>query len=238
MAGPSITIRYFAAIREMVDRETEQLDPGMFADGEDHPTVGRIWEELVERHPDLEGLQDHLRFAVDREFVDLDHPVEAGAEVALIPPVSGGAGTDGKHTTDGGRYVITREPLELEEVRQEVVRPEAGAVVTFEGVVRDHTGDRDVEALEYECYAEMALEKLVETADRAHDQWETVEAAIHHRYGHLEVGDSAVAIAVASPHRGPAFEASEFIIDRLKEVVPIWKKEIGPGGETWVGWGA
>lgn len=238
MNEPSITIRYFAAIREMVDRETDQLDPETFAGDDGPPTVGRVWEELVERHPDLEGLQAHLRFAVDREFVDLDHPVDPGAEVAIIPPVSGGAGTAGTHTTDGGRYAITREPLQLQDVRQAVARPEAGAIVTFEGVVRDHTDDRDVEALEYECYAEMALEKLVETADRAHEQWETVEAAIHHRYGHLEVGESAVAIAVASPHRGPAFEACEFVIDRLKEVVPIWKKEIGPDGETWVGWGA
>ena len=219
----------------MIGCESEELEVG------GKVSVSEIWERLIERHSELDGLQKHVRIAVNREFVSADDEVEPGDEVALIPPVSGGSGdevgTEGRYETDGGRFVVTQAEIAAVDIRGHVTRPEAGGIVTFEGVVRDHTDDHDVEFLEYECYGAMALEKLVETRDEAVERWETVRVAIHHRYGRLEIGEVAVAIAVSSPHRAPAFEACSYIIDRLKEIVPIWKKEVGPEGEEWVGWG-
>ncbi len=230
-----VTVRYFAAVREKIGRESEAIELEAGASLED------LWGVLVERHPDLAGLRTHLRFAVDREFAEPECRLEEGAEVALIPPVAGGSGggAGGGQTRrcGDGRFAIGPDPLQPRHVRHLVARPEAGAIVTFEGVVRNHTGDRPVEALEYEYYAEMALEKLVETGELAETRGDDLRIAIHHRYGRLEVGDIAVAIACSSPHRVAAFEACRFAIDRLKEVVPIWKKEIGPDGERWVGFG-
>ena len=239
-----VTIRYFAAVRQMIGRETEEIELEELAGELEEPvTVGLLWEALAERHPQLEGLADRVRVAVNREFVDRDIEITEGDEVALIPPVSGGAGpgeADGAGESwerAEGRFRVTDEPISPEAVRPHVTRSEAGAVVTFEGVVRDHTDDHSVDYLEYECYGAMAVEKLVETAEAAVDQWPTTRTAIHHRYGHLEVAERAVVIAVSSPHRAEAFEACRFVIDRLKEVVPIWKKEVGPSGQEWVGWG-
>ena len=244
MSDREITVRYFAAVREMLGLEEETVELGALAGEEDEPNVGDLWAYLGERHPDLHGLERHVRVAVNHDFADRERVLKSGDEAALIPPVSGGAGAsredhdDGERlTSDAGRFLVTDYPIGTDEIREIVARPEAGAIVTFEGVVRDHTGDHEVEYLEYECYGEMALEKLEEVAEEAHRKWETVQAAIHHRYGHLEVGETAVAIAVSSPHRDAAFEACRFVIDRLKEVVPIWKKEVGPEGDSWVGWG-
>ena len=226
-----ITIRYFAAVRERTGVESETLE------ADEHATVADVWQAITDRHPELAGLKQHLRFAVNHEFADDDQPVGDGDEVALIPPVSGGSGDEERYETQSGRFVVTDAEIAAEPLRDRVTRPEAGAIVTFEGVVRDHTGDREVAHLEYECYGEMALEKLVETREEAVERWETTEIAIHHRFGHLEIGEVAVAIAVSSPHREPAFEACKYVIDRLKEIVPIWKKEVGPEGGEWVGWG-
>lgn len=234
MSDDTITIRYFAALRERIGEESEALPLSELGDA---PTAGDVWRAIVDRHPELEGLRDHVRVAINQDFADDEDPVEAGDEVAWIPPVSGGSGEGDDYAAESGRFRVTQRPVETGTVRDAVARSAAGAIVTFEGVVRDHTGDREVAHLEYECYGEMALQKLVDTRDEAVDRWEAVEVAIHHRYGRLEIGEVAVAIAVSSPHRGPAFEACEFIIDRLKEIVPIWKKEVGPGGEAWVGWG-
>jgi len=236
VSADTITIRYFAALREALGMESETL-PVSAIDGAEPPTVADVWEALAARHRELEGLRSFVRVAINRDFAAADDPVEAGDEIAWIPPVSGGSGTEGEFDADAGRFRVTEAPIETGEVRDRVARPEAGAIATFEGVVRDHTGDREVAHLEYECYGEMALEKLRETREAALERWETVEIAIHHRYGRLEIGEVAVAIAVSSPHRGPAFEACRYVIDRLKEIVPIWKKEVGPDGEEWVGWG-
>lgn len=241
MSKEEVTVRYFAAVREIVGREVESLAIDEIAG--DEATVGAVWEMLAERHPELEGLEAHVRVAVNRDFADREATVEAGDEVALIPPVSGGAGEEPEAgggaalQTDAGRFKVTETEIAVGPLREIVARPEAGAIVAFEGVVRDHTDDHEVEFLEYECYAQMALEKLVEVAEETADRWPTVEVAIHHRYGRLEIGQTAVAIAVSSPHRDAGFSACRHVIDQLKEVVPIWKKEVGPDGEAWVGWG-
>jgi len=229
MSG-AIEIRYFAAVRERLGCDRESVELG---GGEDPSNVGEVWRELVGRHPSLQGLREHVRIAKNGEFTDDAEAVEPGDEIAIIPPVSGGS----CEARQLRRFSVAREPLDRDEVREVVARDRAGAVVVFEGTVRDHTDDHRVERLQYECYEEMAVSKLEEIGEEACNRPADLSMAIHHRTGSLEVGEVAVVVAASSPHRGPAFDACRYAIDRLKEVVPIWKKEVGPGGESWVGWG-
>ena len=219
-----ITIRYFAVFRETLGVSEESVS----LDDLSTPSVHGVWEYVVAASEKFRDRERFVRFAVNREFADLDTKLEPGDEVALIPPVSGGS---------DAMFAVTSSELDVARVVNLVRRPESGAVVTFEGVVRDHTGDRDVEYLEYEVYEEMALEKLREVADRISKNFEDVRIAIHHRFGRLQIGDCAVVIAVSSPHRADAYAASQQTIDALKEEVPIWKKEVSPDGDEWVGWG-
>ena len=129
---------------------------------------------------------------------------------------------------------ITEEEIDPRQLGARVLEPRDGAVVTFAGVVRDHSGSRRTVYLEYEAYRGMAEAKMAEIVGEAMARWPVGDAAIVHRVGHLEVGEVSVLIAVASPHRAEAFEACRYIIDRVKEVVPIWKKEVAADGSEWV----
>ena len=224
-----VRVRYFARIREIVGRTEELLRLPT-----SNATASDVFEAVSDQHPELASLRAHLRVAVDQDFVGWDEPVSEGAEIAFIPPVSGGSDSVGD---PDGPIHLTLEPLNVDRVVENVRRPSAGALVTFEGVVRDHTGDRDVDYLEYDAYPEMAFAKLAETAEEASEKWDDVQIAVHHRWGRLEIGEAAVVIAVSSPHRADAFDACRWVIDRLKEVVPIWKKEVSPDGSEWVGMG-
>ena len=130
---------------------------------------------------------------------------------------------------------ITHETLEPGKVVELVQHPGAGAIVTFVGTTRDHTGDRRVLRLEYEAYRPMADEQLQRVADEMRAQWDLTGVAIHHRLGRLEIGEASLVVAVSSAHRQAAFDACHFSIDRIKQIVPIWKKEFFEGGEVWVG---
>ncbi len=229
-----ITVKYFAGLRERFGLTEETL----LVDAE-KPVVANLWQALEAAHPGLERMKNFVRVAVNRDFADDDTPLGPDDEIALIPPVSGGAGDDESTelADETGAFRITLAQLDTLQVRSLVERPEAGAIVLFEGVVRDHTGDHAVNFLEYETYLEMALAKLVETGQELVERWPEAQVAIHHRYGKLDIGEKAVVIAVSCPHRASAFAACQWAIDRLKEVVPIWKKEVGPGGDEWVGMG-
>lgn len=130
---------------------------------------------------------------------------------------------------------ITHEPLDLNAIVARVARDSNGAVVTFLGTTRDHTADRKVLFLEYEAYRPMADKQLAVVADEIRARWQVEDVAISHRLGRLEIGEASLAVAVASPHRQIAFEACQYSIDRIKQIVPIWKKEFFEGGEVWVG---
>ncbi|GIN57147.1 molybdopterin converting factor, subunit 2 [Lederbergia ruris] len=130
---------------------------------------------------------------------------------------------------------ITRDPIRIEEIYQKVVRREAGAITTFIGTVREITHGRKTLYLEYEAYEGMALKKLEQIAFEMKERWPGVEVAISHRIGRLEISDIAVVIAVSSPHRLAAYEANRYAIERIKEMVPIWKKEHWEDGEAWIG---
>jgi MoaE-MoaD fusion protein len=217
----SVSILYFAAARERAGAQRETLEV---------PEGARVREVLrliAERRPGLEPLLPHLRVAVNHEFVDADAEVPAGAELALIPPVSGGAGL----------FAVVDRPLRLEEVVAAVSGQAYGGLVTFSGSVRNQTKGRRVLRLEYEAYPPMAEKQLASIGAEVAERFGGTRLAIMHRIGTLVPGELAVVIAAAAPHRKEAFLACEHAIERLKQDVPIWKKEHFEDGEVWVGLG-
>jgi molybdopterin synthase catalytic subunit len=218
----SITVLYFAAARERAgtQRETLEVPEGT--------RVQEVLRLLAERHASLGPLLPHLRVAVNQEFVDKEAGVPAGAELALIPPVSGGS---------GGLFSVVDRPLRLEDVVAAVSGEAYGGLVTFSGSVRNQTKGRRVLRLEYEAYPPMAERVLAAIGAEVAERWGGTRLAIMHRVGTLMPGELAVVIAAAAPHRKEAFLACEHAIERLKQDVPIWKKEFFEDGEVWVGLG-
>lgn len=214
----AVTVRLFAALREARGEACLQveLQPG--------DTPRAVFERLFadRPHPAWPGA---LLFAVDEEYTDPDGPLADGCELALIPPLGGGA--------PDPRVGLTTEALVLDPLVDLVSGPERGGVVTFAGTVRDHFGGRAVTHLEYEAYAPMALRQMSALCDEIEQRWPGVKIAMVHRVGVLEIGDAAVLVAAAGGHRPEAFEACRFGIDSLKERVPIFKKEVYADGSTW-----
>ena len=184
-------------------------------------------DAFVDRFPQIDAMRDSIMFAVNAEYVSPDHPVTPLDEVALIPPVSGGS-------DDGPYFQITNDVLDPTALHNLVLSPQAGAVSLFVGVVRDNNLGRDVHYLEYDAYPAMATNVMRQIADEMHKRWDVLEIAMHHRIGRLEIGEASVAVAVASAHRGEGIEACHYGIDRLKAIVPIWKKEVWTDGEEWI----
>ena len=180
-----------------------------------------VWE-LLELGPEPTG----LAYAVNRQYVDRDHELEDGDELAIIPPVSGGA------------FRLVEGPIDVAAVMGEVQSDAAGAVAAFVGTVRARSRDRDVLYLEYEAYEGMAEEVMAQLAGVLKVKYDLTEVAITHRVGRVEIGEASVAIAVSAPHRHDALAACKEAIDTLKETVPLWKKEVYEGGEEWVGRGS
>ena len=208
-----IRVRLFAGLREQAGWSRRELDG-----------IGRVSEvwpalELGEEPPGL-------LYAVNREYADQERELADGDEVALIPPVSGGA------------FRVTDEPLSLEAVAAEVADERAGAVATFTGTVRRQSRGREVTRLDYEAYAEMAEDVMAALANELSQRYELCAIAIHHRVGTLQIGEASVAIAVSAPHRQDALAACKDAIDQLKETAPLWKKEVYEGGEEWIGRGS
>jgi molybdopterin synthase catalytic subunit len=208
----AVTVRLFAGLREQAGWSRRELEAA---------TVADVWPAL--------GLGDEpagLLYAVNREYAERDRPLADGDEVAVIPPVSGGA------------FRVTDQPLSLEAVAADVADERAGAVATFTGTVRRQSRGREVTRLEYEAYAEMAEEVMARLAAELEQRYELCAVAIHHRVGVLEIGEASVVVAVSAPHRQDALAACKDAIDTLKETVPLWKKEVYEGGEEWLGRGS
>ena len=208
-----ITVRLFAGLRERAG--TARLD----VDGVER--VHDVWAKL--------GLGDEpagLLYAVNREYAERGAELHDGDEVALIPPVSGGA------------FRISDRPLEVARAVDEVASDDAGAVATFVGAVRRRSRDRDVLHLEYEAFEEMAEPLLARLAADLTARHGLSKVAIHHRVGRVEIGEPSVVIAVSAPHRAAALDACREAIDMLKETIPLWKKEVYVGGEEWIGRGS
>jgi molybdopterin converting factor subunit 1 len=219
-----LTLKFFATLRERARTGEISRD---FPEG---VTVGEIWAALGREIPALDAHRDRVAFAVNHEYVKDDYRPRNNDEVAFIPPVSGGA-----EAPWVGSISLGRDPIDPKELEQEVAHSAAGAIVTFAGTTRRENVGRRVLRLEYEAYEPMALCEMRKLAREAGQRWEIVRIAIRHRVGIVEVGETSVAIAVAAAHRAEAFQACRFAIDRLKEVVPIWKKEYFEGGEAWIG---
>ncbi|OLC00295.1 MAG: hypothetical protein AUH30_02915 [Candidatus Rokubacteria bacterium 13_1_40CM_68_15] len=217
-----VRVRFFARYREATGRERLEIDLP------DDGTVESAWSAVVHRHPELEAYRPFTLFAVGHDYVPPEHRLQAGDELCLFPPVSGGAG--------GDRYQVVTTLLSPDAAAAAVDHPGAGGIVVFSGVVRNETGGRPVKYLEYEAHAAMAEAKMREIGDAVHARWLGVKRiAMLHRVGRLEIGESSVLIAVSAAHRGDAFEACRYAIDTLKQTVPVWKKEHFEDGEIWVG---
>lgn len=222
-----VKVLYFAAVRELVGRSEESLElPEGVRD------VAALSALLEARWPSLRGRLAAVRFAVNEELAALETPLREGDVVAVIPPVAGGSG----RAPARERVAIVAAPLSVDAVMARVQHPGAGAVALFLGTVRDHNEGRDVSALEYSAYDTMAVAEMARIVEEIEAELPVVRLAVHHRVGMLEVGDAAVVCAASSPHRGEAFRAGRLLIDRIKERVPIWKRELGPEGHVWVGW--
>jgi molybdopterin converting factor subunit 1 len=207
-----LTLKLFATLRERAGRAEIVRE---YPDG---ATVGDIWRGLLEEFPALGGHLDGVGFAVNQEYVKEDFRPRGGDEVAFIPPVSGGAEPPWL-----GPITIGRDPIDVAALERAVANPAAGAIVTFAGATRHDNVGRRVLRLEYEAYEPMALGEMRKLAREAGDRWKIVRISIRHRIGVVAIGETSVAIAVSAAHRAEAFEACRFAIDRLKEVVPIWK---------------
>jgi molybdopterin synthase catalytic subunit len=222
-----ISVLYFAVFRERLGRDEDSLELPEPA------TVADAVAALAARHPAIAQLQGRFRVAVNQEFRADDHPLAAGDELALIPPVAGG--TDAENPA---RHVLlSDQPLSLDRCIAAVRGPGMGGLVTFTGMVRLHSHGATIDHLEYEAYPAMALREMTRLCEEIEREVAGVRIAVEHRVGRLEIGDLAVVIAAAAPHRAEAFTACRAMIDRLKERVPIWKKELGTDGEVWVGLG-
>ena len=218
----AVRVRFFARLREQAgtEHETVELPAGT--------TLAGIYEILRRRHPTLGSDREGVRVALNQEFVDWTAQAADGDELALIPPVSGGA----QHV--GILFELTTEPLDARRLEAAVADPGAGAICTFTGVVRDSSRGRSVTGLEYEAYAEMAKAQMERIGDEIASRWPQARVAMAHRTGRLEIGEASVVVCVSCPHRAEAIAACKWGIDRLKESVPIWKKEHAADGTYWI----
>ena len=208
-----VTVRLFAGLRERAGTARLEID-GV-------ERVEDVWAKLA-----LGEEPAGLLYAVNRDYVDRGRALADGDEVAVIPPVSGGA------------FRLSGEPLELQAAVAEAASDDAGAVATFVGTVRRSSRGREVLYLEYEAFEEMAEPLLAGLARELKTKHDLCEVAIHHRVGRVEIGEPSVVIAVSAPHRAAALEACREAIDTLKGTIPLWKKEVYAGGEEWIGKGS
>jgi molybdopterin synthase catalytic subunit/molybdopterin converting factor small subunit len=209
----AVRVRLFAGLRERAGWSEREL--------EDVARVGDVWAKL--------GLGEEpagLLYAVNREYAEADRELADGDEVALIPPVSGGA------------FRLSETPLSLEAAVDEVRSDQAGAIATFVGTTRTQSRGRTVLHLDYEAYEDMAEQVMARIAAELIGRYELCAIAIHHRTGRVDIGEASVVIAVSAPHRHDALAACKDAIDTLKERVPLWKKEVYEGGDEWIGRGS
>ncbi len=215
-----VVVRLFGSLREATG--AKQLAVSLAGPAR----VADLFARLVADHPAFGQLGPRLRVAVNQDVVGFEHALGEGDEVAFLPPVSGGS--------EPRRCWISERPLDTGAVVNRVLGPDAGGIVTFVGTVRGASRGQAIRHLEYEAYPEMAERELEKICDEAAARWPGARVAVAHRVGHLEIGEIAVVVAAAAPHRAEAFAACRYTIDTLKERVPIWKKEFATGGEYWV----
>lgn len=213
-----VKVIYFGMLRDLAGRSEETLD---LPDG---TGTGALFAGIRHRFPELDRFANSLALAVNLEYVTRERELRDGDEVALIPPVSGGAPS---------RCAVVTEAIDAAATVQALKAGEDGAVVVFDGIVRNNSRGRRTLYLEYEAYVPMALREMESLAAQALQKFAIRDLRIVHRIGRLDIGETSVLIAVVSAHRAAAFDACRWLIDTLKKQVPIWKKEFFEDGAVW-----
>lgn len=226
-----VKVLFLGMLKDIAGHGAEELELERGSD------VSTAFARCAERYPRLKNYEDSIVLARNHEFTRRSDPLADGDEVALLPPVSGGSGTSsGQEIVDpsGDYYALTRHPIQTDALVERILEGRDGAVVRFEGVVRDNTKGRPTLRLDYECYEPMALKVMAGIGRELVAEKEISRIAMVHRLGLMEIGETSVAIVVCAPHRKQAFDAALDAINRLKRLVPIWKKEHFADGEVWV----
>ena len=225
-----VRVLFFGAAREIAGRDEVSLTLSAPASSKS------AFEEILSRYPELRRFGRSLLFAVNQEYLrGHEQEVRDGDELAVFPPVSGGAENEMEaKEADNDFFELTTAAIDIGLVARRVVQPECGATVTLDGYVREWTRGRKTLYLVYEAYEPMALSEMRRLGREAHERFEIAHLGIVHRTGRLEIGETSVCVSVSAPHRRAAFEACEWAIRELKRTVPIWKKEFYEDGEVWV----
>ena len=223
-----VRVLFFGMLRELVGGPADEAD---FPPGAD---LRSVFERYATRYPRMRELAGSIVIARNREFAEISTPLAEGDEVAFLPPVSGGTGASSQIAETGHYFALTRQAIDTRALAARLLTGAEGAVITFEGTVRNHTGGRATLCLDYECYEPMALKTMAQIGLDLAASREIERIAMVHRLGRMLIGDPSVAILVTAAHRRAAFEAALEAIDQLKKRVPIWKKEHFLDGEVWV----
>lgn len=225
-----VRLLFFATLKDIIGAREMRLEVPKGS------TVADVLTHLESNYPRVKDYRPVVLTAINEEYVDQNTSVHDGDEVAIFPPVSGGdIGSEVVTISRPGElYQITRDPIDTQKISQQLLRPEDGAICVFEGVVRNNSKGKRTLHLVYEGYETMALKKLEEIGILVKQAWDIGCIAMIHRLGHLDIGETSVAVIVTSAHRRAAFDACHYAIDKLKKVVPIWKKEFFEDGEIWI----
>jgi molybdopterin synthase catalytic subunit len=220
-----VRVLFFGIVKDLAGCSFEEISVP------DKAIAADVIEHYRGRITGLPEMAHAIAISINQEYAAIDAPLHPGDEIALLPPVSGGSGPD----LASSKWLVrmTRDRIETAPILEQLKQPQDGAAVVFEGIVRNHSRGRGTLFLEYEAYEQMAVKQLEELAAQACSKFEIHNAAIIHRLGNLEIGETSVLIVVASAHRAAAFEACRWLIDTLKKTVPIWKKEHFADGAVW-----
>jgi MoaE-MoaD fusion protein len=228
--GVRVKVLFFGQLKDITGRAEDSLEL---------PSGSRlhdIFEHYAHRFPRMHQLRPSIVMALNQQFAAADAIMDDGDEAAFLPPVSGGSGefTHQINHENGHFFALTRDPIDTAAIKQQLLEGTDGAIVDFEGVVRNNTKGRPTRHLDYECYEAMAVKMMAHIGLEIAGSHAIGRIAMVHRLGRMNIGETSVAIVVTAPHRRPAFEAALEGINRLKKLVPIWKKEHFEDGEVWV----
>lgn len=229
-----IRVLFFGQLRDLLGKAEEQLE--LPAGG----TLQSVFDYFAARVPRLRDLEGSIVLARNQEFESRTAKLADGDEVALLPPVSGGSTAASPYTHEirddvsGNFFALTRQPIDSPALARQQLLGQDGALITFEGVVRNNTKGRATQFLDYECYEAMAIKVMAQLGREIAAQYAISRITMVHRLGRMEISEASVVIVITAPHRKPAYEASLEAINRLKRLVPIWKKEHFADGEVWV----
>jgi molybdopterin synthase catalytic subunit len=230
-----IKVLFFGLLKDVCGRTEEAITVP------EGSTAGTVFDYYSAAFPRLRELASSIVLARNHEFASPAEPLTEGDEIALLPPVSGGSGTEADaapareiRDPEGHLFGLTHQKIDPRAIEAELLQGSDGALVTFQGVVRNNTRGRQTLRLEYECYEEMALRTMATIGRRIASEFAISRIALVHRLGTMEIGEASVVVVATAPHRKPAFDAALEGINRLKRTVPVWKKEFFADGEVWV----